>query len=287
MELMHVLGSQNALGEGPLWSVEEKALYWVDIDGKTINRYWPESGKHETYSVDANVGVIAFRRGGGFIAAGSNGFSFWQLGKTRLDPISDPEQNNPASRFNDGKVDRGGRFWAGTMTHEGAVSSLYRVNSSLDIHRMESSITISNGIGWSPDNQIMYYSDSLHYVIYAYDFDLETGEITNRRDWIKFPPAYGVPDGLTVDSEGYVWCAFYSGAKVTRFNPQGNMDVEIALPVSQPTSCAFGGEDLTDLYITSAWLGLTEEERIQQPLAGDIFVVRTNTTGIAEPKFSG
>ena len=287
MEIIHVLSSQNALGEGPLWSAEEKALYWVDIYRKTISRYWPASGKQETFSVDANVGVIAFRKGGGFITAGSNGFSFWQPDKTRLDSISDPEQNNPASRFNDGKVDRAGRFWAGTMTHEGEVSSLYRVDDSLEIQRMESGITISNGIGWSPDNQIMYYSDSLHYVIYAYDFDLETGNIKNRRDWVKISPEYGIPDGLTVDSEGYVWCAFYSGSKVTRFNPQGKIENEISLPVSQPTSCAFGGEDLADLYITSAWLDLTEEERMQQPLAGDLFMVKTNTTGIAEPKFSG
>lgn len=287
MEIMHVLGSQNALGEGPLWSVEEKALYWVDIDGKTISRYWPASGKHETYSVDDNVGVIAFRKGGGFIAAGSNGFSFWQIDKTKLDPIFDPEKNNPASRFNDGKVDRAGRFWAGTMTHEGEVSSLYRVNNLLEIHRMESGITISNGIGWSPDNKIMYYSDSLHYVIYAYDFDLETGDINNRRNWVNISPAYGIPDGLTVDSKGYIWCAFYSGSKISRFNPQGKIVNEIILPVSQPTSCAFGGEDLADLYITSAWLGLTEEERMQQPLAGDVFMVKTDTTGIAEPKFLG
>lgn len=287
MEIRHILESQNALGEGPLWSVEENALYWVDIDSKLINRYCPSSGKVDIYPVNAHVGVIAFREQGGFIAAGSNGISFWNISKSHLEQIADPETDNPKSRFNDGKVDRAGRFWAGTMTHQGAESSLYRVDSSLKVKRMESGITISNGIGWSPDNQYMYYSDSLHYVIYRYEFDLETGEISNRRDWVNISPAYGIPDGLTVDSEGCVWCAFYSGSKVARFNPQGKITEEIALPVSQPTSCAFGGEDLADLYITSAWLGLTEEERDQQPLAGDIFMVSTNTKGIEEPKFSG
>ncbi len=150
MDLKHVLGSQNALGEGPLWSVEENTLYWVDIAGMTIHRYSPESGLVETFPVNTNVGVIGFRERGGFIAAGSNGISFWNVGNTRLDPFVDPEKDNPASRFNDGKVDRAGRFWAGTMTHEGAVSSLYQVDDSLSVKRMESGITISNGIGWSP-----------------------------------------------------------------------------------------------------------------------------------------
>ncbi|MDX9863841.1 MAG: SMP-30/gluconolactonase/LRE family protein [Anaerolineaceae bacterium] len=287
MKANHILASQSALGEGPLWSTKEQALYWVDIEGKTINRYRPSNAQHESFPVDAKVGVIAFRKGGDFIAAGSTGFVFWTIGSPKLDLIFDPEENNAQSRFNDGKVDRAGRFWAGTMTPEGAVSALYRVNAGLNIQKMESGITISNGIGWSPDNQIMYYADSSRYVIYAYDFDLNIGSIKNRRDWIKFSPEYGIPDGLTVDSEGYVWCAFYSGAKVTRFNPQGKMDIEISLPVSQPTSCAFGGKDLTDLYITSSWLGLTEEERAAQPLAGDIFMVKTDVPGLPEPEFEG
>ena len=173
------------------------------------------------------------------------------------------------------------------MTHEGAVSSLYRVNESLEIKRMESGITISNGIGWSPDNQYMYYSDSLHYVIYRYDFDLQTGQITNRIDWVKISPEYGIPDGLTVDSEGCVWCVFYSGAKITRFNPQGKIEEEISLPVSQPTSCAFGGKDLTDLYITSAWLGLTEEERLQQPWQGTYLWSRPTPKAWRNQNFSG
>jgi sugar lactone lactonase YvrE len=287
MEAVHVLHSQNALGEGPLWSTSEQALYWVDITGKTINRYWPASENTEIYPVNANVGVIAFRKEGGFIVAGSNGFSFWYLGKESLALITDPEQENEASRFNDGKVDRTGRFWAGTMTAEGAVSSLYRMDRSLGIRKMETGITISNGIGWSPDNTTMYYADSLNYVIYAYDFDLATGGISNRRDWKKFDKGYGIPDGLTVDSEGYVWAAFYFGAKVTRFTSNGEIDCEIHLPVSAPTSCCFGGKDLSDLYITSARIDLSEDELRNQPLAGDIFMVKTDTQGIAEPKFSG
>lgn len=287
MKANHVLSAQNIIGEGPLWNEEEQALYWVDIAGKTINRYWPESGKHESFSVDAQVGVIAFRQAGGVIAAGSTGYSFWDTETGKLIPITDPEIDNPESRFNDGKVDRKGRFWAGTMTVEGAVSSLYRLDADLSVHRVDSGMTISNGIGWSPDNRVMYFADSLGYVIYAYDYDLETGAVENRRNLIVVEPEYGIPDGLTVDSEGYIWCAFYAGSKVTRFNPQGKLDTEVLMPVSQPTSCIFGGKNYTDLYVTSANNGLSDDERNKQTQAGDIFVIKTNVSGLPESKFAG
>ena len=287
MEAVHLINSQNALGEGPLWSIEEQALYWVDIEGKTINRYSAETKQHEILPVNAKVSVIAFREQGGFVTAGSRGFSFWAIGNTSIKPFIDPKPNLPNIRFNDGKVDRAGRFWAGTMTPDGAFSSLYRMDPSLAISEMESGITISNGIAWSPDNKTMYYADSLRYTIYAYDFDLASGNISNRRDWIKFESSYGIPDGLTVDSEGYVWVAFYFGWKVVRFDPGGKVDTVIKLPVSAPTSCCFGGKDLTELYITSAKIDLSEDEEAGQPLAGDIFMVKTETNGLPEPKFTG
>jgi sugar lactone lactonase YvrE len=286
MEAVHVLGAQNIIGEGPVWNPEEQALYWVDIAGKSINRFWPETGKQEPFAVEAEVGVIAFRQAGGVVAAGSTGFSFWTP-NGRLEPITDPESDRPESRFNDGKVDRQGRFWAGTMTAEGAVSSLYRLDPDLSVHQMDSELTISNGIGWSPDNRTMYFADSLRYVIYAYDFDLETGSIANRRNLIEVEPDYGIPDGLTVDREGFIWCAFYAGSKVTRFDPQGQIDLEVTLPVSQPTSCIFGGPDYSDLYVTSAWNGLSAEARQKEPQAGDLFVIKTQVKGWPEPNFAG
>lgn len=287
MEVTHVLGSQNIIGEGPLWNEAEQALYWVDIAGKAINRYWPSSGKHDVFKTPVEVGVIAFRKNGGAIAAGSAGFSFWHPDTNVLTPISDPESDNPESRFNDGKVDRKGRLWAGTMTPVGAVSSLYQVDLDLTVHRMDSGFTISNGIGWSPDNKVMYFVDSMRYVIYAYDFDLETCTVANRRTFVAVSQDYGIPDGLTVDSEGYIWCAFYAGSKVTRFSPGGEINAEVRLPVSQPTSCIFGGKNYDDLYVTSAWNGLGTDERKKQPQAGDLFVIKTHTTGLPEPKFAG
>ena len=287
MEIVHVLASQNVIGEGPLWNGEEQALYWVDIAGKTISRYWPSSGRHEVFPTSVQVGVIAFRARGGLVAAGDTGFNWWDTETGELKPICDPESDRPESRINDGKVDRKGRFWAGSMTSEGAVSSLYRLDRDLAVHQMDTGFTISNGIGWSPDNRTMYFADSFRYVVYAYDFDLASGGLANRRDFIVVKPEYGIPDGLTVDAEGFVWCAFYAGSKVTRFTPQGRIDLEVRLPVSQPTSCIFGGAEYKDLYVTSAWNGLNPEQRKNEPQAGDLFVIKTDTIGIPEPKFAG
>jgi len=287
IEAVHFLSSQNILGESPLWNNDEGALYWVDIAGKSINRFWMENQQHDVFNLDVEVSVIAFREAGGVVLAGSDGFSFWDTETNLLEFISDPEANKPEARFNDGKVDHRGRFWAGTMTIEGATSSLYRMDADTSIHQMDTNLTISNGVGWSPDNKIMYFSDSMHYVIYAYDYDLDRGVISNRRDYVKVSEDYGIPDGLTVDSEGYVWCAFYSGGVVTRFDPAGKIVQEVRLPVSQPTSCVFGGKNYNELYVTSAWNGLDEEARAKEPLAGDLFMIWTDVPGLPEPKFAG
>lgn len=287
MELVHLIASQNALGEGPLWCPETGSLYWVDILGRTINRYNLKQRVHENFPQQEQISVIAFREKGGFVVAGENGFKFWSPDDNHLTPIDDPESGKQNARFNDGKVDRRGRFWAGTMTPSGASSALYCMDRDLNVRLMAGGITISNGIGWSSDNKVMYYADTLHYVIHAYDFDLETGAITNRRDFFRVPEGIGVPDGLTVDKEDFVWCAFYGGSMVRRFNPFGEIDLEVPLPVSQPTSCAFGCETMRDLFITTAWDGLTDAERNEQPQAGDVFMLHTDVEGIPEPSFLG
>ncbi|MBI9046374.1 MAG: SMP-30/gluconolactonase/LRE family protein [Anaerolineaceae bacterium] len=283
----HVLAAQNILGEGPIWNAEHEALYWVDIVGQKINRLWPGNGKTESFEVNDQIGVIAFRENGGVIAAGARGFSYWKGGSNELEFLVDPEACKPGSRFNDGKVDRKGRFWAGTMTPQGAVSALYRLDADHTIHTIQTGITISNGIGWSLDNSIMYYVDSLKYVIIAFDFDFESGAISSRRDFVKVTEEYGIPDGLTVDGEGYIWCAFYGGGKVTRFDPQGNIDREIAMPVSNPTSCAFGGKNYDQLYVTSAWERENDPNREQDAMAGDLFMIETGIKGLPESSFGG
>jgi L-arabinonolactonase len=287
MQPEQVVHCQNIVGEGPLWNMKEQAIYWVDIDGKKIQRYFTQTKTYESFDMPAKICLMAFRTQGGMIVGAEDGLYFWDSAENKLDFITHPEKGKSEARFNDGKVDRRGRLWAGTMTFEGASSSLYRVDADLSVHRMETGVTISNGVGWSPDNRTMYFVDSIRYVIYAYDFDLETGAITNRRPFVKLDKSFGIPDGLTVDSEGYVWCAIYGGWKVMRYDPQGKVAAEIQFPVSKPSSCMFGGQDLDELYVTSISEGLSDEEKLQQPMTGDLFVIKTNVKGLPEPDFAG
>jgi len=287
MQAVHVYPSQNILGEGPLWNVKEQAIYWVDIIGKKIQRYFPESQKYEVFDVPLQVGLMAFRDQGGLVCGTENGFYFWEVGEKGMRFIANPEKGKEGARFNDGKVDRKGRLWAGTMTPEGATSALYRFDPDRKVSKMVDKVTISNGIGWSPDNTTMYFVDSIRYVINAYDYDLETGEISNQRPFVQLTSDLGIPDGLTVDSEGHVWCAIYNGWKVMRYAPTGEVSGEVTMPVSKPSSVMFGGKDLDELYITSIADGLTPKEKQKEPLAGDLFMVKTDVKGLPEPDYAG
>jgi sugar lactone lactonase YvrE len=259
----------------------------VDIDGKKIQRFYPETKKYESFDVPVKVCLMAFRKKGGMICGTEDGFYFWDPETQKMEFITHPEKGKKEARFNDGKVDRKGRLWAGTMTFEGATSALYRMDSDLSVKKIISEITISNGIGWSPDNSIMYYVDSLRYVINAFAYDLATGTISNQQSFVQMDAEFGIPDGLTVDSEGYVWCAIYGGWKVMRYDPSGNITDEIRMPVSQPSSCMFGGKDLDELYVTSIAEGLSEEDKAKEPMAGDLFMIKTDVKGLPEPEFAG
>ena len=285
-ELEHVLAAQDELGEGPVWDAVGQALYWVDIERGLVHRFHPSSGDHRVMRVGKKVGALALREGGGMVMATEVGFAFWDEGEQSLRLIGDPEAHKPQTRFNDGAADRRGRFWAGTMG-DPYHNHLYRLDPDLSIHTMESGIDISNGIGWSPDNRVMYYTDSTPGIIYAYDFDVETGEIANRRVWVDRSGRPGVPDGLTVDSEGFVWSACWDGWCVERYDPQGNLERTIHLPVPRPTSVMFGGPNLDVLYITSARTELSEAALNQSPLSGDLFCLQPGVRGLPEPRFAG
>ncbi|GAC1349931.1 MAG: CBU_1789 family Dot/Icm type IV secretion system effector [Ktedonobacteraceae bacterium] len=290
-QVEHILAVNNTLGEGPVWSREEQALYWVDIEQNTFYRFEPSLGKHEVFDVGISIGALALRVAGGLVMATKKGFAFWDP-QRGLHVLADPEADTPHTRFNDGAVDCRGRFWAGTMCGRAEIcrdpeGNLYRLDPDGSISTMETDIFIANGIGWSPDNTIMYFTDSPRHVIYAYDFDPATGMIANRRSFISTPDETGDPDGLTVDSEGCIWSARWGGWKVTRYDPTGKVEREIFLPVQYPTSCAFGGADLDELYITSAWTALSQGQRKNQPLAGDLFRLKTGIKGQERPKFAG
>ena len=282
----HFLHVGNQLGEGPLWNIKEGALYWVDIEGECFFRYFPNTEKLESFQVGQPVGCLAFRHDGNLQMAVREGIGFWDWETQTVNIVTNPEADRIGARFNDGRVDRRGRFWAGTMGEDNQ-SKLYRLDPDGSSQTMETGITISNGIGWSPDDRTMYYTDTPLRVIYAYDFDLERGEIKNRREFVKVPLTEGFPDGLTVDSEGFVWSAQWDGWRVTRYDPDGEVERVISLPAQRPTSCAFGGPDLNQLYITSAWTGLKDIERQEQPFAGDLFRVITEVKGQPENIFRG
>jgi sugar lactone lactonase YvrE len=279
----------NQLGEGPLWVPEEGALYWVDIDQRQILRFYPATDTLETFDQETRVTALAMRASGGFVTATDKGLAFWDTQTRQLSFLTDPEADKPSTRLNDGAVDRQGRFWAGSMnevdfTPDGA---LYRLDPDGSLRTMEVGITVSNGIGWSPDNRTMYFTDSMRQVILAYDFDPATGQISNRRPFVQVTEEGVVPDGLTVDSEGFVWSAQWGGWNVVRYDPDGRIDCVIEVPAQQASCPAFGGENLDELYITSAWSGLSEAERKKQPLAGALFRVKVGVKGIPEPKFAG
>jgi sugar lactone lactonase YvrE len=258
----------------------------VDIEGKCFHRLYLESNQLETYQVGQPVGCLAFHAGGGLVLALQEGLGLWDWSSEQVELTHNPEKHRRRARFNDGRVDSRGRLWVGTMGDD-PQSQLYRLDPDGSLHVMETGISISNGIGWSPDDQVMYYTDSPRRVIYAYDFDPDQGVIENRRNFAVIPENEGVPDGLTVDSQGFVWSAQWDGWRVTRYDPDGRVERVISMPIQRPTSCAFGGSNLDQLFITSASTGLSQNELTQQPFAGDLFLVDTDFQGQKEHFFGG
>ncbi len=284
MEANCVFEASNSLGEGPLWHQEEEALYWVDILGHLIQRWRPETKEYKAFDMGVPAAILGRRATGGFLVAAGDQLATWPGKGHSLEQVTRIQINNEVSRFNDGAVDRQGRFWAGTMGG-GAINSLYCYEDGGPTRIKEGGIGISNGIGWSPDQQRMYFTDSEKGCIYLYDFDASSAMIENRRVFVRVPAADGVPDGLTVDEEGCVWSANWDGWRVTRYDPQGVVMETVRLPVQRPTSCTFGGKNLNELYITSANVGLSADQLKEQPLAGGLFCLQANVRGLAENMF--
>jgi sugar lactone lactonase YvrE len=282
-----VLTIRSILGEGPVWNEDEQVLYWLDVFLPALNRFDPATGVNQATRLDQPIYAFALRAAGGAIGCFESGIGFIDLDGGAIDIIADPKTGR-AVNFNDGKCDRRGRFWTGTMAKDWSspIGGLYRIESSRQITQMEDGIVLSNGLGWSPDNRTMYFTDFGRRVIYAYDFDPDTGAIGGRRPFIEIPAEAGFPDGMTVDAEGCLWVAHWDGWRVVRYGPSGEAQQMISMPVQRPTSCTFGGPDLSVLYITSARMGLSEEELAATPLAGSIFAVHTDTAGLVEPKFA-
>ena len=282
------IGEQSdILGECPIWHDEQHALYWVDIRQPAIRRFDHASGVVHTWPMPELVGSIAFASDGRLVVALAESISLFEVATGALEPIAKPPVRIPGHRFNDGRCDRHGRFWVGTMHNitrapEGA---LFRLEGRGELVEQMSGICVPNSLAWSPDGRTMYFADSLLHTIFAYDYDMAMGRMGPRRVFTTTQPP-GFPDGSTVDADGFLWNAEFNAARVVRYAPDGRIDRVIELPVKRPTCCAFGGPLLETLYITTASQQLTSEELRAQPLAGALLAVDVGVRGLPEPRFA-
>ncbi len=272
---------QNDLGEGPLWHPGEGCLYWVDIHAGSLYQSTRDLKGYTQTGFKTGVSALGFTVDDGFILATGEGFATWKKGQPQPDLIGNPIPERLSVRLNDGKVDPGGRFWAGSMDTEHSQGVLYRLDPDGGQHTLLDGIGISNGLGWSPDRKRMYYTDSLTATIYVFDYDLASGAIANQQPWVQSnrEETAAVPDGLCVDTEGYIWSAQWDGWGIIRYDPNGQACLRVEVPAARVTSCCFGGPDLDQLFITTARTGLSDQELEDQPLAGNVFTCQTETQG--------
>jgi sugar lactone lactonase YvrE len=287
-----VVDAKALLGEGAIWNDALRRLHWIDIEGQRVFTYDPVTGENRACDVGQKVGTVVPRARGGLMLALQEGFAGLDLttGCVALRPRP-PEHDSAATRFNDGKCDPAGRFWAGTMAlRKGPrpLGKLYRLDADGSTHVMLHDVGTSNGIAWSLDRRTLYYIDTPLQRVDAFDYDDATGVIANRRTVITIPPGIGRPDGSTLDAEGMLWVAMWDGWRVTRWDPRtGRLLQTIRLPVGRVTSCAFGGPDLGTLYVTSARNGLSDAQLALQPLAGGLFKVTPGVCGVRAPAYQG
>lgn len=298
MEPKLIVDAKATLGEGPLWDVETQTLLWVDIERGLVHVHDPAGEADRVVEIGYRVGAIAVTTDDQWMLATEHGFEQWdpvnpengRVSRVWLDYI---EPGLPDNRFNDGKCDPRGRFVAGTMSMKktrgaGALHSLERDTKTGEytVQTLVRDVTTSNGTTWSPTGETMYYIDTPTLRVDAFDYDLDTGQVANRRTIIEFAEGVGRPDGMTIDAEGMLWICHWEGARVTRWNPTtGELLQTIPMPVRRVTSCAFGGPDLDRLYITTASVGLSEEELAEQPLAGGLFMIEPGVKGLPMNRF--
>jgi sugar lactone lactonase YvrE len=281
-----VLAAGARLGEGPLWDPRAAALRWVDILPGRVHRFDPVTSEDTSFEVGEPVGTVAVRRDGGLVLATESGIWTCTDEGTELNRLHEVATDPPGGRFNDGKADRWGRFWAGTMLDgtDGA-GAFYRLDPDGSLHRVLTGVSVSNGLGWSPDGHTMYYVDTQTGGVDAFDHDPDTAEVSNRRRLIDVKR--GWPDGMTVDAEGHLWVALWDGWAVCHYTPEGRLLETVELPAQRITSCTFGGADLTTLYVTSARAGLSPESLERQPDAGSLFALDAGVSGQAPGEWAG
>ena len=274
-----------------MWSTVESVLYWTDNVERCIHRFDPRSGRDEKLRLEEDVMDLVVRRDRGLVVVTAKSFAWLEPGAGGLRPFAEVERDRPDNRFNDGKVDRRGRYWAGSMDGrqwDRPSGALYRLDPEREPHLVRDGLVCANGLGWSPDDRTFYLGESFRHAVFAYDFDVDRGLISHRRVLVEIgEPGGAFPDGLTVDAEGGVWSVHNGGGKVVRYDAEGTPTHVVGLPVRHPTSCIFGGEDSATLYITTASQGMTDDERARHPLSGSLFAFEPGIRGMPEPLFAG
>ena len=287
----HFLEVRNRLGETPIWSPEDNALYWVDWSAGLICRVEFEDKNFSAFSTELPITALARRANGGWLALAQAGIYAWDPQTNQFDLVyGPPEPDNPDICYNDCAVDRQGRLLVGTVDMDDPfrpTGSVYRLDPDCTLHKIDTGYATANGIGLSPDGKTLYVAAQRQNQIIVLDYDPESGSASNRRVFATIPEEEGMPDGLIVDAEGFVWNGHWAGWKLTRYTPDGKVDRTIQFPVEHVISFAFGGKDLRTLLVTTAWWGFDEEKRKEQPLAGDLFSIQTDAKGLVEPAFAG
>ena len=279
---------EATLGEGPLWVPRENAVYWVDIGQHYVHRLSLVDGARKSWLFDTQVTSLSARRDGGFVATVCDGFALVDFETCTIEPIVLPEAGMDGNRFNDGKVDGCGRYWAGSMDKGASLEtgSLYCLDADLKLHKMGRDYIIINGPAFSVDNKTLYHTDSMKRTVYAFDCSAE-GKLMNKRVFVQLEEEAGFPDGMTVDGENCLWLCHFGGARITRYSPAGTILQVIPMPVPNVTSCTFAGSDLDTLYITTARFVLSAEALEKYPLAGSLFSCKPGVRGLPTPLFAG
>ena len=278
-----VLDTQSTLGEGALWNYRTGELMWVDIKKEILNSYNPETGYNKEMFTGQMIGTVVPTESGNALVALQQGIYYFDVQTGSKKQLAAPEADLPDNRFNDGKCDPSGRFWAGTISTKGEmeVAALYRFDPDTTIHKMVDKVSISNGIVWTKDKTKMYYIDTPTQKVMAYDYDDATGEISNPEVAVNVPREMGSPDGMTIDENDNLWVALWGGSAVGCWDPlSGELIDKIEVPAKNITSCAFGDEDLGTLYITSAREATSDEELEKWPNAGGVFKYRPGVRGV-------
>ena len=293
-----LVDSQNRLGEGCFWDSAQGAIWWLDIIlPSRIHKFVLATGQLRTWHFSEMVTAMALRRDGTLIVGCEFGIKTFDPATGALTPISHPDFTHPQNRGNDGACDVKGRFWFGTMQQNIAPDGadlpitqssgrLFRIDASFNSTVMENNIGVSNGPCWSPDNKIFYFSDSRAQIIWAYDFDMETGSLSNKRVFSD-DKQHGHPDGATIDAEGFLWSARWNAACILRFDPKGRFDRMIDMPARRPTCVCFGGPKLDTMFVTSARLHVPEDDLARHPLQGGLFCFNPQVKGFEKHKFAG